>query len=131
MDRGWMIAAVAVSAAITFFLRALPFFAFRDGRKMPEKLKRLGGILPSAIMAVLIVYCLKDVLLDFKNFILMNGVFQSRKGMSCGIFFGYGMSELISACLVAVSYKYRHHTMLSIALGTVCNIILLHLFMKF
>ena len=131
MDRGWMIAAVAVSAAITIFLRALPFFAFRDGRKMPEKLKHLGGILPSAIMAVLIVYCLKDVLLDFKSYILTEGVRQSSKGVRYGIPFGYGISELVSACLVAVSYKYRHHTMLSIALGTVCNIILLYFFTKF
>lgn len=131
MDRGWMIVAVAVSAAITFFLRALPFFAFRDGRKMPEKLKRLGGILPSAMMAALIVYCLKDVLLDLKNYTLMNKVCQSRKGVPCGISFEYGISELVSACLVAVSYKCRHHTMLSIALGTVCNIILLYFFKKF
>lgn len=29
---------VAVSAGITFFLRALPFLAFRGERKMPEKL---------------------------------------------------------------------------------------------
>ena len=29
---------VAVSAGITFYLRALPFLAFRGEREMPEKL---------------------------------------------------------------------------------------------
>ena len=53
--------AVAVSALITFGLRALPFLAFSGSRKMPASLERLGQALPSAIMAVLIIYCMKDI----------------------------------------------------------------------
>ncbi|MBQ3795664.1 MAG: AzlD domain-containing protein, partial [Butyrivibrio sp.] len=58
--RSWYILlAIVMSALITFGLRALPFVLFRGGRSMPEWMQRLGQILPSAIMAVLIVYCLK------------------------------------------------------------------------
>ena len=51
---------ITVSALCTFFLRALPFLAFSGAQKMPDWLDRLGKTLPSAIMAVLIVYCLSS-----------------------------------------------------------------------
>ena len=57
---------ITVSALCTFFLRALPFLAFSGAQKMPDWLDRLGKTLPSAIMAVLIVYCLKDVGISYK-----------------------------------------------------------------
>lgn len=106
MNRTQMLLAVVLSATITFFLRALPFFAFRGGRKMPEKLIYLGKVLPSAIMAVLIVYCLKNTVVNFK---------------------GCGGRELISVLLVVFSYKWKHNTLLSIMVGTVCNMILLRM----
>ena len=68
---------VAVSAGITFFLRALPFLAFRGERKMPEKLIYLGKILPLAIMAVLIVYCLKETGSDFSHTGIANFLAES------------------------------------------------------
>ena len=106
MNRTQMFQVIVLSAVITFFLRALPFFAFRGERQMPEKLIYLGKVLPSAIMAVLIVYCLKNTVVNFK---------------SCGV------RELISILLVAVSYKRKHNTLLSIMLGTMCNMILLRI----
>ena len=57
--------AIFVSAVITFGLRALPFLVFQEGKEFPDQIKRLGMVLPSSIMAVLIVYCLKDVGDDF------------------------------------------------------------------
>lgn len=95
--------AIFVSAVITFSLRALPFIAFRGGRQMPEKLIYLGKILPSAIMAVLIVYCLKDAIRDVR---------------------GVGIAQFVAVIVVAVSYKWKHNTLVSIALGTVCNMLL-------
>ena len=105
MDSNEIILAIVVSAVITFSLRALPFATFSGERKMPEKLICLGKILPSAIMAVLIVYCLKGVLEDPV---------------------GSGVQELISAVLVAASYKWKHNTLFSITMGTACNMILLY-----
>lgn len=95
---------IILSAVITFSLRAVPFFIFRGERKMPERLIYLGNILPAAIMAVLIVYCLKDVVGDFGT---------------------YGIPQLTAVLVVAASYKWRHNTLLSILLGTMCNMFLL------
>lgn len=61
MSTPMLAAAIVLSAAITFGLRALPFLIFSGERKMPDWLQKLGEMLPSAIMAVLIIYCLKDV----------------------------------------------------------------------
>ncbi len=55
MSTGRILWAVLLSAVITFFLRALPFLFFSGKKRMPKRLAYLGRILPSTIMAVLIV----------------------------------------------------------------------------
>ena len=97
MSTAYIILAIAVSAAVTFMLRALPFAAFRGEKTMPAWLERLGQTLPNAIMAVLVVYCLKGAAADFV---------------------GTGVPQLIAVAVVAVNYKLRHSTFLSILLGT-------------
>lgn len=97
MKTSYIVLAIAVSAAVTFALRALPFAAFRGDRDMPAWLERLGRTLPSAIMAVLVVYCLKGAAADFV---------------------GTGVPQLLAVAVVAVSYKLRHSTFLSTLLGT-------------
>ena len=104
MEQGRIIGIMLLCAAITFFLRALPFFMFKGKKQMPEQVTRLGKILPSAIMAVLIVYCLKDVRTDFGS----KGIYQ-----------------LIAVAVVAISYKWKHNTFISIIAGTACYMILL------
>ena len=98
------ILAVSASAVITFFLRALPFFLFHGDRKMPEWLARLGSVLPSAIMAVLIVYCLRGAKSDVTH---------------------TGVPGLIAVLLTAVIYRWKHQTLLSIFLGTAVYMILI------
>lgn len=71
---------------------------------MPLWLDRLGQVLPAAIMAVLIVYCLKDVGSDLR-----------------GIAFPKG----IAVAAVAVIYKWKHNTLISIAAGTILHMVLL------
>lgn len=97
---------IAACAAVTFFLRALPFIAFGGDRKMPPWLERLGQSLPPAIMAVLLVYCLKDAWSDPA---------------------GTGVRELIAVAVTAVSYKLRHSTLLSLTLGTGAYMLLLQI----
>ena len=89
---------------ITFGLRALPFVLFRGGRSMPDWMKRLGQILPSAIMAVLIVYCLKGAKSDL---------------------IGTGIPGIIAVLVVAVSYKWKHNTFISIIAGTAVYMVML------
>lgn len=106
MNKSAIFLMIAVSAIITFGLRAIPFVVFRNDKTMHPKLIYLGKILPSAIMAVLIVYCLKDAVIKFHT---------------------HGIAELTAAAVVIVTYKWRHNTLLSILLGTICNMMLLRL----
>ncbi len=103
--RPWYILlAIVMSALITFGLRALPFVLFRGGRSMPEWMQRLGQILPSAIMAVLIVYCLKGA-----------------KSNPIGI----GIPGIIAVAVVVANYKRKHNTFISIIVGTAAYMIML------
>ena len=52
---------IAVMAGVTFLTRALPFLLFDRGEKPPRVVLYLGRVLPPAIIAMLIVYCLRGV----------------------------------------------------------------------
>lgn len=97
---------ILVSAVCTLTLRALPFVLFRKDKAMPAWLSRLGEALPSAIMAVLVVYCLKDI------------PAQPIKA---------GVPQLLGVAIVALTYRWKRNTLLSIALGTVGYMLLIHL----
>lgn len=99
-------AAVAVSAAIVFALRAFPFAVFSGNRHMPRALVRLGQVLPSAVMAVLVVYCLKDVGDDWMD---------------------VGLPKLIAVAIVAACYKITHKTLLTICIGTAAYMLLIRI----
>ena len=58
---GRLIVAIAVMAAVTFLTRALPFLLFGRGNRVPRVVIYLGRYLPPAVIAMLIVYCLKGV----------------------------------------------------------------------
>ena len=90
--------AVLVSAACTLFMRTLPFLFFRGSKPLPGWLERLGRVLPSAIMAVLVVYCLKDAVLAPRE---------------------NALPQALGVAVVALSYRWKHKTLLSILLGTV------------
>ena len=58
---GQAIASIAVMAVVTFLTRALPFLLFDRGESPPKLVLYLGRVLHAAIIAMLIVYCLKGV----------------------------------------------------------------------
>lgn len=93
-----MIGTILLCAAITFGLRALPFFIFRGERTMPQWLERLGTELPPMMMAVLVVYCLKD------------GLTSPLRP---------GIAQAAGVAATALVYKWKHQTLLGIAAGTV------------
>lgn len=97
------IAIIAVCAACTFLERALPFLIFR-GREVPEIIRYLGGVLPMAIMATLVIYCLKDI------------SFTSVAGF---------LPQLIGCAVTAVLHLWRRNSMLSIFGGTVAYMFLI------
>lgn len=88
---------IIMCAIITFGLRALPFAIFRGERKMLVWLEQLGKELPPLIMAVLIVYCLRDIMTDPKHI---------------------GIAQMAGVLATAISYKWKHNTLLSIISGT-------------
>ena len=51
---------IFVCAACTQLERALPFLIFK-GRQVPKVIRYLGEILPMAVMATLVIYCLRGV----------------------------------------------------------------------
>ena len=99
--------AVAIIALVTALTRFLPFFAFGGERKTPRLIEKLGGLLPYAIMGMLVVYCLKG----------MNFTSGAR---------GF-VPEIISVFVVSVLYVWRRNTLLSIIAGTGCYMLLVQL----
>ena len=89
------IAIIAVITAVTVFMRFIPFALF--AKSTPKPLLYLGKVLPYSIMAMLIVYCIKEV--D-----ILSG--------------SHGIPELLSIGAVAVLHKLKHNTILSIVGGT-------------
>lgn len=95
---------IAVMAAITMMLRFLPFFLFSG--KTPKVILYLGNVLPYSIMAMLIVYCLKDINLT---------------GTS------HGIPEFVAVLLVVILHKWKHNMLLSILSGTICYMLLVQM----
>ena len=104
MNTKYILIGIAVSAVVTFALRALPFVIFGEKRQMPEMLVKLGKVLPATIMAVLIVYCLKGA-----------------------VPVATGIPSLVGVLVTGGTYKWRHNTLLSILLGTVSYMVMLRL----
>lgn len=103
MNNVYIFICILISALCTLFLRALPFGILGGNRKIPDKIKYLGRILPSAIMAVLIVYCLKDVPMDYA---------------------GAGKNKLIAVAVCAGLHLWKKNTLLSIIGSTAVYMIL-------
>jgi len=52
---------IVVMAAVTLLTRALPFLLFDRGEGPPRVVLYLGRVLPPAVIAMLIVYCLRTM----------------------------------------------------------------------
>ena len=55
------VALVGIVAIFTLLTRAFPFVILGGKREVPPLVKYLGNVLPSAIMTILVIYCLKNV----------------------------------------------------------------------
>ena len=97
---------VLICAGVTLALRALPFLCFGGKGGVPKWLESLGGVLPPAIMAALVVYCLKSV--PFGT--LADGAYQ-----------------LIAGAVVVLVHLWRRSTLLSIAVGTAAYMLLIRM----
>jgi len=95
-----IIALLALGTAITRFL---PFVLFRDAASAPRYVHYLGKLLPPAAISLLVVYCLRYIDLTLAP---------------------HGLPEVIGILVVAGLHIWRRNTLLSIAVGTVCYMLL-------
>jgi branched-subunit amino acid transport protein AzlD len=90
----------------TMLTRFLPFLVFSENRTTPAFIQYIGKFLPSAVFGMLVIYCLKNVS-------FLSGT--------------HGLPELIAIVVTVVLHKWKRQMLLSIAGGTVCYMLLLHL----
>ncbi|WP_288156523.1 AzlD domain-containing protein [uncultured Sharpea sp.] len=94
-----IIVIIILCALLTFILRATPYFLVNKIEHMPDYLEKL-------IADVLVVYCFKDA-------------FFTTPLKS--------LPALIAGLVTAISYKLHHNTTLSIILGTILYMGILHI----
>lgn len=93
---------IAVVVLGTMTTRFLPFLLFPEGKQPPAFIRYLGTVLPSAVIGLLVIFCLKDA------------VFTSW----------HGLPEILGILFVGVLHKRKHNILLSIAGGTVLYMVL-------
>lgn len=96
---------VAVACLLTAALRFLPFLIFGGRRTPPAVILYLGRVLPYAVMAMLVVYCLRGT------------------GFSA---LSDWLPTLIGVAVVVGLHLWRRNTLLSIVGGTCVYMLLLH-----
>lgn len=96
IDVGRSIAIIAICALVTFLERYLPFAIF-GRREVPSLVKYLGKILPMAVIAALVIYCLRGI------------TFSAPSGF---------VPSLVAAAVTALLHLWRGNTLLSVAGGT-------------
>ena len=98
---------IAVCTAATMLTRFLPFVVFSSkDQQPPEVVRYLGRVLPAAIFGMLIVYCLKGVSLTSGS---------------------HGIPEAIAIGVTVALHKWKHQTLVSIAGGTLCYVLLVQM----
>ena len=94
---------IMVCSIVTAALRALPFLLFPAGKETPPLIRYLSGVLPSAVMGMLVVSCLKAVSITKAP---------------------HGLPEFLAITAVVLVHKWKHNTLLSILGGTLLYMIL-------
>ena len=97
------LAMVAVAAVCTIATRLAPFLLFNGKKPIPPLIRYLGEALPPAVIALLVVYCLKNV--------------QWLTG-------SHGLPELLCIAVTALLHLWKRNNLLSIGAGTVLYMVL-------
>lgn len=100
------LAIILVASLCTILVRALPFALFGRSGRPGRTVLYLGRVLPPAVMAILVVYCLRST------------AFSSAAGF---------VPQLEACVLVAALHLWKHNTLLSIAGGTAAYMLLIRL----
>ncbi len=104
MSVGRTLAMVLMAAVCTFATRVAPFLLFNGKKPIPPVIHYLGETLPPAVIALLVVYCVKNV-----NWLAAP----------------HGIPELICIAVVALLHLWKRNNLLSIGVGTVLYMFLI------
>ncbi|MDO4811000.1 MAG: AzlD domain-containing protein [Eubacteriales bacterium] len=96
---------ILICGICTYLERALPFVVFH-GREVPAAVRYLGKVLPMAIMATLVIYCIKDISFTAP---------------------GTCLPYLIGIAVTALVHLWKRNNLLSIALGTAVYMVMVQL----
>lgn len=97
---------ILAAAVVTFFTRVFPFIVFGKGEKMHPALAFIGRTLPLSVIAVLVVYCLKDAM--FTSFAAL-------------------WPQLVGVGVTVLLHLWKRNNLISIAGGTAVYMILIRL----
>ncbi|MCF3122287.1 AzlD domain-containing protein [Streptomyces arenae] len=100
-DARYAVAAVLVTAAVTWALRALPFAALAPLRESAT-VQHLSTRMPAGVMVILVVYCLRDLPLT-----------QPR-----------ALAPLVALAVTVGLHLWRRNALLSILGGTAVHVAL-------
>lgn len=106
MDKSTAAIALVLCTMIIFIERSLPWIIFGK-REMPKIMKRLSQLLPSALMAILVVYSLKSLTTSDLHTVL---------------------SMSIASVFTVLFHLWKKNQILSVFLGTVVYMLILNLF---
>lgn len=99
------VVATCLTAVIIFLLRAFPFLLFSK-KDPPPLIRFIEKYIPSMIIAILIVYCLKDVQVTTAPF---------------------GIPALVGIASTVALHLWRNNSMISIFGGTIIYMVLNYL----
>lgn len=94
---------VLLVALFTFLTRLFPFVVFGRKGEPSALIKRLGDLLPLAVIAILVIYCLK------------NTTFGALSEFA---------PQFVAVAVVVLLHVWRRNNLLSILGGTACYMVL-------
>lgn len=103
MNHSYAIAVVIIASLCTLFTRALPFLIFGRKKELSPMIRFLGNALPAAVIAILIVYCVRNT-----EFLVPASL----------------LPQLISIVVVVLLHVWKRNNLLSIGVGTICYMVL-------
>lgn len=89
---------ILIASVCTFATRVAPFLLFNGKKPIPPIVRYLGEALPPAVIALLVVYCVKNV-----NWLAAP----------------HGAPELLCIAVTAILHVWKRNNLLSIGVGTV------------
>jgi branched-subunit amino acid transport protein AzlD len=104
-DTWHLIFMVAIMAVVSYLLRLFPFVIFAKSDKVPARVEYLGRVISPAAIAMLVVYCFKDI--EF-----------------CADAW-YGLPSIAASILVIILHSIWKNPLLSICAGTICYMLII------